>query len=85
MGGSSDPAVNGPARLLLVCGTGVDGCHGFIESHRTSAEAEGWLVRRPTDPATVPVTVFAGGDADLAHTFSRRVLLTDEGTYLEAA
>jgi len=87
MGGTSNDAANSPSNLLLLCGSATtkDGCHAFVESHRRSAEGEGWLVRRPTDPATVPVTVFAGGDADLATTFTRRVLLTDEGTYLEAA
>ena len=85
MGGTSAVAANSAANLLLLCGTGTDGCHGFVEAHRTSAEEEGWLVRHGLDPAEVPVTVFAGGDADLAHTFTCRVLLTDEGTYLEVA
>lgn len=84
-GGSSRPEVNSPANILLLCGTGTQACHGFVEAHRRSAEAEGWLVRHGTDPAEVPVTVFAGGDADLAHTFTRRVLLTDDGQYLEVA
>lgn len=84
-GGSSRQEVNSPSNILLLCGTGTDACHGFVEAHRRSAEQEGWLVRHGTDPAEVPVTVFAGGDADLAHTFTRRVLLTDDGQYLEVA
>lgn len=80
-GGTSLAEVNSPANLLLLCGTGTEGCHGFIEAHRTSAEAEGWLVRRPQDPAAVPVTVFAGAAADLATTFTRRVCLTTDGDY----
>lgn len=84
-GGTSRPEVNSPANVLLLCGTGTEGCHGFVEAHRRSAEQEGWLVRHGLDPADVPVTVFAGGDADLATTFTRRVLLTADGEYEETA
>ena len=84
MGGTSSKDANNPPRLLLVCGTGTTGCHGFIESHRTSAEQEGWLVRHGLDPADVPVTVYAGPYAS-AHTFTRRVLLTPAGDYQEVA
>lgn len=83
-GGTSRPEVNSPSNLLLLCGTGVDGCHGFVEAHRRSAEQEGWLVRHGHDPADVPVTVYAGPNA-LATTFTRRVLLTDDGAYLQVA
>lgn len=73
-GGSSRPEVNSPANVLLLCGSGVTGCHGFIESHRAMAESEGWLVRHGFDPAEVPVTV------DRVHV---SVLLTHDGDYQE--
>lgn len=42
--------------LLAVCGNGnVDGCHGLIHQHSTTAYANGWSVRRGTDPAAMPV------------------------------
>jgi hypothetical protein len=57
MGGTSDPAANAVMNLMLVCGTGTTGCHGRIESHRTVSIDNGWLVPRPTDPATAPVVI----------------------------
>lgn len=72
-GGSSRPETNSPTNILLLCGTGVTGCHGFIESHRALAEADGWLVRHGIDPATVHVTVDRHGEP---------VLLTPDGEYL---
>lgn len=74
MGGTDDPAVNSPVNLLLLCGTGVSGCHGVVESQRVLAKANGWLVPRPTDPASVPVELHDG-----------RRLLTPDGTYQEVS
>lgn len=58
MGGRADRAeANRPSLLLTVCGSGTDGCHGWIESNRAEALAAGLLL--PTngdaDPRTVPV------------------------------
>lgn len=78
MGGSTRSDLNGPANLLLVCGTGTTGCHGSIEKNRDIAYENGWLVRRPLNPAEVTVIV-AGVDPIVP------VLLTIEGTYQEAA
>lgn len=55
MGGTTDPDTNSAYQLLLVCGTGTTGCHGHIETNREKAYRYGWLVKRPTDPADVPV------------------------------
>lgn len=58
MGGTSLPWWLDPRWLLLVCGTGTTGCHGWLESNRTEAEALGYLLRHttpPTDPDTVAV------------------------------
>lgn len=54
MGGSKNPALSQPANLLLLCGSGVTGCHGWTESNRTKATDRGLLVRRRHDPAEVP-------------------------------
>lgn len=56
MGGSR--TANTLPNLVLMCGDGVRGCHGHVESHRTEAYAEGWLVHRWADPATTPVLRF---------------------------
>ena len=57
MGGTKTPDT--PANLVLLCGTGTTGCHGWVESHRAVAIAQGWLVPRrdPRDPADVPVLI----------------------------
>jgi hypothetical protein len=51
MGGSRNPAINGAANLLLLCGSGVDGCHGWVESNREKAKALGLLI-----PVTSPLS-----------------------------
>lgn len=75
MGGSRLDTANAAYQLLLTCGTGTTGCHGFIESHRSMSEAEGWLVRHGFDPAVVPVTV---------DRCAGPVLLTADGDYQPA-
>jgi 5-methylcytosine-specific restriction protein A len=70
MGGSSDPATNGLANLVLLCRP----CHRWVESHRCAARAAGWLVWQGHDPAAVALQLR-----------DRSVLLTDIGEYLTAA
>jgi hypothetical protein len=55
MGGTSDPAVNSPANLVVLCGSATTGCHGFVESHPAAARVTGFRVDHGTDPATVPI------------------------------
>lgn len=69
-GGSKTPSVNEPPNLLHLCPP----CHGLVESQRALAYTHGWLVKRPTDPACVPVLLWDG----------RTVFLTPDGTYQEA-
>jgi hypothetical protein len=54
MGGTKRPEVNDPIALALLCGDGVSGCHGYVESHRGLAYQMGWLVHSWDDPAKVP-------------------------------
>lgn len=75
MGGSRGDGVHCLARLVLVCGDGVSGCHGHIERHREAAYGRGLLVRRGDDPAVVPVTLWSG----------RRVLLDPGGGFYRSA
>lgn len=60
MGGSKDPASNLPANILLLCGSGTTGCHGWIESHRAEALDLGLLVYRSHDPVQIPVQLRYG-------------------------
>jgi 5-methylcytosine-specific restriction protein A len=54
MGGSRKVHVNAAANLLLLCGSGTTGCHGWTESNRQQAVTFGLLVPRPAFPATTP-------------------------------
>lgn len=71
MGGSRDPLRYSAANCLVLCGTGTEGCHGYVEAHREESYELGRLVRSGDDPCTVPVTLRGGG----------RVLLTVDGEY----
>lgn len=58
-----------PSNLVVLCGSGVTGCHGWIESNRSKAYESGWLVHRWDDPQEVA----------LIDTFGRTFYLTDAG------
>jgi hypothetical protein len=68
MGGSRDERLNLPANLLVLCGSGVTFCHGWVESNRTAALLAGLLLHRIQDPTEAPVQTSSGW-----------VLLDDEG------
>lgn len=68
MGGSSDPFINYPSNLVLLC----DACHmGAVEKYRTQAYADGFLVHAAHDPGAIPVKIYAHG----------YVLLANDGRY----
>lgn len=77
-GGTSRADVNDLTNLLLVCGTGTTGCHRTIESARTTAYAQGLLVRMGYQPADVPARI----RTDL---FDTPVYLTPDGHYSPGA
>jgi 5-methylcytosine-specific restriction protein A len=64
-GGTTDPAINSPANLILACLH----CHNWIETHRTYGYENGWLVHREHNPADIPVI------DNLGHIF----WITDDG------
>lgn len=70
-GGTRWPGINLLSNIGPLCGSGVDGCHGEVESYRAAAVDDGWLVKWPLDPATIPV---------LLHR-ERYVYLTNDGQY----
>jgi hypothetical protein len=57
MGGTRWAGINLPSNLLILCGSGVDGCHGWVESNRSASVAAGWLVLSRQDPAHVQVLI----------------------------
>ena len=59
MGGTSlDP--NKPSNLILLCGSGTSGCHGWVEHYRDDARAAGYIVRRGENTTDVPYTTLSG-------------------------
>jgi len=54
MGGTKWEGINDNENLLVLCGTGTTGCHGYVESHRQEGYANGWLVRMGFWPALTP-------------------------------
>lgn len=43
------------SNLLMACGSGTTGCHGWITNHPVGARARGWAMWRSDTPAEVPV------------------------------
>lgn len=55
---------------MWLCGDGVTGCHGWVESHPFEAREDGWHVWSHEEPRAVPVRMW--------HT-DRPLYLDDEG------
>lgn len=70
MGGDRRPDTNQTGNLVLLCRD----CHDSIESNRTKAYVQGWLVHQEHTPALVPI-----------HTPRGRVWLHNDGTTTEGA
>jgi hypothetical protein len=54
MGGSKNANLHQPANLITLCGSGVDGCHGWVESNRDEARAKGYLLYRIDNASEIP-------------------------------
>ena len=48
------------ANLVLLCGSGTTGCHGWAHAHPDRARKVGLIVRGWHDPAVVPVLTISG-------------------------
>jgi len=64
------------SNLLLLCGSGTTGCHGFVTTEPQIAKRMGWTVRRISSPREVPVWRF-----DLSLGERVEVLLDNAGGY----
>ena len=70
MGGTRQSNTNSPSNLILLCGDGVRGCHGYIEQNRAEARRTGFNVPQfVANPETIPVQYWDG----------RTYLLKDNG------
>lgn len=65
-GSTRRPETNLPSNALLLCAA----CHRHVESYRTQAFDQGWLVRQSHQPADIPVL-----------RRGQMVLLDDEGGF----
>ena len=54
------PGLHQPANLLLLCGSGTTGCHGWVHAHPAPAYRLGYLVHAWDDPTTIPVHYHTG-------------------------
>jgi len=54
MGGSRDANLHLPANLIVLCGSGVDGCHGWVESNRDLARQHGYLLFKIQNAEEIP-------------------------------
>lgn len=43
------------ANIVLLCGSGTTGCHGWVHAHPAESYALGWLVHSWHDPKDVPM------------------------------
>jgi len=58
MGGTSDPAVNQPSNLVLLCGSATSpGCHLLCEQRDPDMHGRGFWLYSWEDPKAVPVMV----------------------------
>lgn len=75
MGGDRRPDTNEAANLLLLCGSGTTGCHGWVHQWPDLAMERGWLVSRWGGPAELPVRLALHG----------WVRLSDDGSWARVA
>lgn len=60
MGGDRRPETNLPANLVSVCGSGTDGCHGWLESRRSEAMEQGLILHADDKPSEHAVATWYG-------------------------
>lgn len=54
-------AVHRVENMIVLCGSGVTGCHGWVHAHPRESYESGWLVRSWQSPLEEPVTYVGGG------------------------
>lgn len=54
MGGSKNQELHKSANLIVLCGTGTSGCHGWVESNRDKARELGYLIQKVESAQEIP-------------------------------
>lgn len=52
---SPKDVVHNVENLIVLCGSGTTGCHGWVHAHPAVSYERGWLVKSAFDPKTKPV------------------------------
>lgn len=78
MGGTKKKEINDPSNLLLLCGSGTTGCHGWIESHREQAYEMGLLVKQSDNPVEILIMDRSGNKWKLGDDFSKNISYTPD-------
>ena len=73
-GGTRRAFVGQAANGVLLCGSGVTGCHGWVEAHRREAIEDGFIVSAIGRAKPDEVEIF--------HALHGRVLLLDEAPWV---
>jgi hypothetical protein len=61
MGGTRRTDIHDMPSLLVLCGDGTTGCHGWVEARRPGMEERGlWVRHGKTDPEHVPLILSSG-------------------------
>jgi len=60
MGGSRKPELHYPANLIVLCGSGNTGCHGWVESNRDRSREHGYLINKVESASSIPFRDNAG-------------------------
>lgn len=60
MGGTLSDAINRPSNLIVLCGSGTTGCHGWVEDHPMFSREAGWALRSTDNPLEHPVLYLDG-------------------------
>jgi hypothetical protein len=58
------PGLDYISNLILLCGSGTTGCHGWVHAHPEEARAAGWIVRTLSllSPEETPLQVVSNGE-----------------------
>lgn len=79
MGGDKRPDTNLPANLVLLCGSGTTGCHGWVHANPRDAQLLGWIIPRWAEPLEVPVSLMSESGYPVV------VFLDHDGNYITEA
>lgn len=70
---ASKQEVHLPQNLIVLCGSGTTGCHGWVHANPAESYRNGWLVQSWQAPEEVPVRYAGGHKYTLTDRFTRLI------------